>query len=57
MAALRSCIGASSSEAELSGNLLEQRATMLRNSLPGSLRVLFGAAIVSAFLFLLHEQI
>jgi len=42
---------------QLSGNLREQRATMLRSSLPGSLRVLFGAAIVSAFLFLLRAQI
>jgi len=42
---------------QLSGNLREQRATMLRSSLPGSLRVLFGAAIVSAFLFLLRSQI
>jgi len=39
---------------QLSGNLREQRAAMLRSSLPGSLRVLFGAAIVSAFLFLLR---
>lgn len=42
---------------QLSGNLREQRAALLRNSLPGSLRVLFGAAIVSAFLFLLRAQI
>jgi len=40
----------------LSSTLREQRATMLRNSLPGSLRVFFGAAIVSAFLFLLRSQ-
>jgi len=95
VAALRSRIGASSSEAELrnllasanvgplpplragalpdqkqqisdaiaiqasrlSSTLREQRATMLRNSLPGSLRVLLGAVIVSAFLFLLRSQI
>jgi hypothetical protein len=30
---------------------------MLRSSLPGKLRVLFGAAIVSAFLFMLRRQI
>lgn len=41
----------------LSSTLCEQRATMLRSSLPGSLRVFFGAAIVSAFLFLLRSQI
>ena len=38
---------------QLSGNLRKQRAALLRNSLPGSLRVFFGAAIVSSFLFLL----
>ena len=42
---------------QLSGNLREQRAAMLRSSLPGSLRLLFGAAIVSALLFLLRAQI
>ncbi|MFM7392973.1 MAG: hypothetical protein ACKO22_01095, partial [Cyanobium sp.] len=42
---------------QLSGNLREQRAAMLRSSLPGSLRVLFGAAIVSGFLFLLRRKI
>ena len=41
----------------ISSNLRDQRAETLRTSLPGSLRVLFGAAIVSAFLFLLRRQI
>jgi len=95
VAALRSRIGASSSEAELrsllvianlsslqplragalpdqkqqisdalaintsriSSSLHDQRAETLRTSLPGTLRVLFGAAIVSAFLFMLRRQI
>jgi hypothetical protein len=42
---------------QLSSSLREQRAETLRNSLPGSLRVLFGAAIVSAYLFMLRRQI
>ena len=41
----------------ISSSLRDQRAETLRNSLPGSLRVLFGAAIVSAFLFMLRGQI
>lgn len=41
----------------LSNGLREQRSEMLRSSLPGSLRVFFGAAIVSAFLFLLRSRI
>jgi hypothetical protein len=41
----------------ISSSLRDQRAETLRNSLPGSLRVLFGAAIVSAFLFMLRRQI
>jgi hypothetical protein len=40
-----------------SSSLLDQRAETLRTSLPGTLRVLFGAAIVSAFLFMLRRQI
>ena len=41
----------------ISSSLRDQRAETLRTSLPGSLRVLFGAAIVSAFLFMLRGQI
>ncbi|MCX5958726.1 MAG: hypothetical protein NT053_02395 [Cyanobacteria bacterium] len=41
----------------ISSSLRDQRAETLRNSLPGSLRVLVGAAIVSAFLFMLRRQI
>ena len=41
----------------ISSSLRDQRAETLRNSLPGSLRVLVGAAIVSAFLFMLRGQI
>ena len=41
----------------LSSELREQRAAMLRSSLPGTLRVLFGGAIVSAFLFMLRRRI
>jgi hypothetical protein len=41
----------------ISGSLRDQRAETLRTSLPGTLRVLFGAAIVSAFLFMLRRQI
>lgn len=41
----------------ISSSLRDQRAETLRTSLPGSLRVLFGAAIVSAFLFMLRRQI
>jgi hypothetical protein len=40
-----------------SSSLRDQRAETLRTSLPGSLRVLVGAAIVSAFLFMLRRQI
>lgn len=40
----------------ISSSLREQRAETLRTSLPGSLRVLFGAAIVSAFLFMLRRS-
>lgn len=35
----------------LRANLRNERTNLLRNSLPGSLRVLLGAAILSAFLF------
>ena len=41
----------------ISSSLRDQRAETLRTSLPGSLRVLLGAAIVSAFLFMLRRQI
>jgi hypothetical protein len=41
----------------ISGSLRDQRAETLRTSLPGTLRVFFGAAIVSAFLFMLRRQI
>jgi hypothetical protein len=41
----------------ISSSLRDQRAQTLRTSLPGTLRVLFGAAIVSAFLFMLRRQI
>jgi hypothetical protein len=41
----------------ISSSLRDQRAETLRTSLPGTLRVLFGAAIVSAFLFMLRRQI
>jgi hypothetical protein len=41
----------------ISSSLRDQRAETLRTSLPGSLRVLVGAAIVSAFLFMLRRQI
>ena len=40
-----------------SSSLRDQRAETLRTSLTGSLRVLVGAAIVSAFLFMLRRQI
>ena len=40
----------------ISSSLRDQRAETLRTSLPGSLRVLFGAAIVSAFLFMLRRS-
>ena len=36
-------------------DLRSERAAMLRNSLPGSLRVLIGAVIVSALLFTLRR--
>lgn len=38
-------------------NLRTQRAAMLRNSIPGTLRGLIGAAIVSTFLFLLRKEL
>ena len=41
----------------ISSSLRDQRAETLRTSPPGTLRVLFGAAIVSAFLFMLRGQI
>lgn len=41
----------------ISSSLRDQRAETLRTSLPGTLRVLVGAAIVSAFLFMLRRQI
>jgi hypothetical protein len=41
----------------ISSSLRDQRAETLGTSLPGTLRVLFGAAIVSAFLFMLRRQI
>jgi hypothetical protein len=40
----------------ISSSLRDQRAETLRTSLPGSLRVLFGAAIVSAFLFMITRR-
>ena len=40
-----------------SSSLRDQRAESLRTSLPGTLRVLVGAAIVSAFLFLITRRI
>ena len=40
----------------LQTSLKAERSAMLRNSLPGSLRVFFGAAIVSSFLFLIRDQ-
>jgi hypothetical protein len=39
----------------ISSSLRDQRAETLRTSLPGTLRVLVGAAIVSAFLFSLRR--
>ncbi|MEI6616161.1 MAG: hypothetical protein WCL59_06235, partial [Cyanobium sp. ELA507] len=41
----------------ISSSLRDQRAETLRTSLPGTLRVLVGAAIVSAFLFMLRRRI
>ena len=41
----------------ISSSLRDQRAETLRTSLPGTLRVLVGAAIVSAFLFLITRRI
>ena len=41
----------------ISSRLRDQRAETLRTSLPGTLRVLFGAAIVSAFLFMITRRI
>ena len=41
----------------VSSELREQRSAMLRSSLPGTLRVFFGAAIVSSFLFMLRRRI
>lgn len=41
----------------LSSSLRDQRSAMLRNSLPGNLRVLFGSAIVAAFLFMIRRGI
>ena len=41
----------------LSSDLREQRSSMLRSSLPGTLRVFFGAAIVSAFLFQITRRL
>lgn len=40
----------------LQASLRAERSAMLRNSLPGTLRVFFGAAIVSAFLFLIRRE-
>ena len=40
----------------ISSSLRDQRAETLRTSLPGTLRVLVGAAIVSAFLFLITRR-
>ena len=40
----------------VSSSLRDQRAQTLRTSLPGTLRVLVGAAIVSAFLFLITRR-
>lgn len=44
------------SSSRLHSNLRQQRSDMLRGSLPGTLRVLFGAAIVASFLQLLRRQ-
>jgi hypothetical protein len=41
----------------LSVSLQDQRTAILRSTLPGTLRVFFGSAIVSAFLFMLKRQI
>ena len=41
----------------LSVSLQDQRTAILRSSLPGTLRIFFGSAIVSAFLFMLKRQI
>jgi hypothetical protein len=41
----------------LSVSLQDQRTATLRSTLPGTLRVFFGSAIVSAFLFMLKRQI
>jgi hypothetical protein len=42
--------------ATIKRNLRKERNTLLRNSLPGSLRVLIGAAILSAFLYTITRQ-
>ena len=47
----------SSASSRLQTNLRSQRSTMLRSSLPGTLRGVFGAAIVATFLILLRRQI
>jgi hypothetical protein len=41
----------------LSVSLQDQRTAILRSTLPGTLLVFFGSAIVSAFLFMLKRQI
>ena len=41
----------------LSVSLQDQRTAILRSTLPGTLRVFFGSAILSAFLFMLKRQI
>lgn len=41
----------------LNSSLRDQRAAMLRSSLPGTLRVFLGAGIVSAFLLVLRREI
>ena len=40
----------------ISSSLRDQRAETLRTSLPGTLRVLLGAAIVGAFLFMITRR-
>ena len=43
--------------ASFSTNLSSERSAMLRNSIPGTLRVLLGALIVSAILFTMTGQL
>jgi hypothetical protein len=43
--------------ANLSANLRGERSSMLRNSIPGSVRVLLGALITAAILFMITREI